>query len=57
MKDTKENKKKNKKPYSKPKIETEKILDAGLGATCNGSSSGGRKATVGDGCNSNKLKT
>jgi hypothetical protein len=37
-------KKKSKKPYQKPALKTEKVLEAGLGATCNGSSVGGRKS-------------
>lgn len=49
--------KKEKLHYEKPHIETEEILDAGLGSTCNGSTNGSRKATTTDGCRSDRLKT
>lgn len=47
---------KNKKKYIKPKITSEKILTAGLGATCNGTTNGGRKSAT-PACNSKSLKT
>ncbi len=41
----KENKKKaDKKPYVKPKVESEELM--AFAATCNGSSNGGRKASA-----------
>jgi hypothetical protein len=39
-------KSKNRKPYQKPTLKTEKVLEAGLGAVCNGSSVGGRKSSA-----------
>ena len=39
-------KNKKKKPYKKPTIKSQKILEAGLGVVCNGTSAGGRKAVV-----------
>lgn len=43
---TKTNEKKPRKPYKKPAVQSEKVLDAAFAALCNGvSSSGGRKAT------------
>ena len=47
--------KKEKKPFASPTIETEKILDAGLGSVCNGMQGGSRKSTAGEGCST--LKT
>ena len=32
------------KPYQKPTLRSEPVLEAELGATCNGSTAGGRKA-------------
>ncbi len=52
----KESASKKKKKYVKPKIMSEKILTAGLGATCNGTTSGGRKSAT-PACNSKTLKT
>ena len=52
-----ENNSKTKKPYAKPEIKTEKVLEAGLGSTCNGTTSGGRKADTPSGCTASKLKT
>jgi len=54
--DKKNSKVKTKKKYSKPKIVSEKILTAGLGATCNGTTNGGRKSAT-PACNSRSLKT
>lgn len=45
-----------KKIYQKPKIRSEKILEAGLGATCNGTTSGGRKSAT-PACKATSLKT
>lgn len=48
--------KKNKKKYQKPTLTSEKILEAGLGATCNGTTSGGRKSAT-PACKATSLKT
>ena len=59
MADIKEEEKKvpstKKRPYEKPEIESEDLLT--FGALCNGSASGGRKASTGgpDFCNAKKL--
>jgi hypothetical protein len=45
-----------KKIYQKPKIRSEKILEAGLGATCNGTTNGGRKSAT-PACKATSLKT
>jgi len=45
-----------KKAYKKPKIKSEKILEAGLGATCNGTTAGGRKSAT-PACKATSLKT
>lgn len=45
----------DKKIYIAPKVESEEILMASLGATCNGMTGGGRKADVPSGCST--LKT
>ncbi|MBK25440.1 MAG: hypothetical protein CME70_15705 [Halobacteriovorax sp.] len=44
-----------KRPYEKPEVESEELLT--FGALCNGSASGGRKASTGgpNFCNSKKL--
>lgn len=53
-----EKNKKKKKAYKKPEIKSEKVLDAGLAVSCNGSTTGNRKATtVPAGCAANRLKT
>ena len=53
-----EDKSKEKKVYQKPKIETEKILDAGLGGGgCNGSSTAGGRKAVDPPCTVGKLQT
>jgi hypothetical protein len=44
---------KKRKPYQKPSIHSERVLDAGMGA-CN-TSGGGRKKTTAAGCGSGKL--
>lgn len=41
--------------YIAPKIESEEILQATLGSTCNGMAGGGRKADTAGGCST--LKT
>ena len=51
---TKKNSKKKK--YTKPTLKSEKILDAGLGSTCNGTTNGGRKSAT-PACNAGSLKT
>ena len=43
MKNDKKVKNDKKKTYQKPQIKSQKILEAGLGAVCNGSQTGGRK--------------
>lgn len=48
--------KKNKKKYQKPTLTSEKILEAGLGATCNGTTTGGRKSAT-PACKATSLKT
>ncbi len=50
------NKISKKKKYQKPKIKSEKILEAGLGATCNGTTTGGRKSAT-PACKATSLKT
>lgn len=50
------NKISKKKKYQKPKIKSEKILEAGLGATCNGTTNGGRKSAT-PACKATSLKT
>lgn len=50
------NTKKIKKKYKKPTLMSEKILEAGLGATCNGTTSGGRKSATPT-CKAASLKT
>ncbi len=45
-----------KKTYQKPKIKSEKILEAGLGSTCNGTTTGGRKSAT-PACKATSLKT
>lgn len=44
---------KKRKPYEKPSIQSERVLEAGMG-TCN-ATSGGKKITTGAGCTSSKL--
>ena len=44
MKDSKKQQQKEKKPYIKPKIESEDLM--AFAATCNGSTLGGRKASA-----------
>ena len=48
--------KKGEKKYSKPVLKSEKILDAGLGATRNGTIDSGRKSVT-LACNAGSLKT
>lgn len=48
--------KKSKKKYKKPILISEKILEAGLGATCNGTTTGGRKSATPT-CKATSLKT
>jgi hypothetical protein len=48
--------KKKKKKYSKPVLKSEKILTAGLAATCNGTTNGGRKSAT-PACTASRLKT
>lgn len=55
-KDFNKGNKSKKKPYKKPTIVSEKILEAGLGSTCNGTTTGGRKAAT-PACKSISLKT
>ena len=55
-KDFNKGNKSKKKPYKKPTIISEKILEAGLGATCNGTTNGGRKAAT-PACKATSLKT
>ena len=45
------------KPYKKPTIRTEKVLEAGLAGGCNGSTGGGRKVSTASGCTAGKLLT
>ena len=47
---------KSKRKYQKPELKSEKILDAGLGATCNGTTNGGRKSAT-PACTASSLKT
>lgn len=44
MKDSKKQQQKEKKPYIKPKIDSEDLM--AFAATCNGTSVGGRKASA-----------
>ena len=44
MKDLEKDNKKTKKPYIKPKIESEDLM--AFAATCNGTTAGGRKASA-----------
>lgn len=53
---TTNDKNRDKKKYHKPQIKSEKILEAGLGATCNGTTAGGRKSAT-PACRSTSLKT
>lgn len=46
-----------KKTYKKPTIKSQKILEAGLTTTCNGTTTGGRKETTGGGCTTGRLLT
>lgn len=46
-----------KKLYKKPELKSERILEAGLAATCNGTTAGARKAAVVDACLATSLKT
>ena len=57
MKDKEISKAKKKKPYKKPELISEKLN--AYGASCNGSSTGGRKASTGapNFCNSRKLNS
>lgn len=50
------NAKKIKKKYKKPTLISEKILEAGLGSTCNGTTIGGRKSAT-PACKATSLKT
>ena len=54
---TKKKDPKQKKKYEKPKLKTEKILEAALGITCDGTTQAGRKVDVPSGCTSGKLLT
>jgi hypothetical protein len=47
---------KKKKKYTKPELKSEKILVAGLGASCNGTTSGSRKSATPT-CRAGSLKT
>lgn len=48
---------KKKKTYKKPQIKSQKILEAGLATTCNGTSTGGRKPDAAGGCTAGKFLT
>lgn len=49
--------KKKKKTYKKPQIKSQKILEAGLTTTCNGTTSGGKKPDAAGGCTAGKFLT
>lgn len=50
------NQNKKKKIYKKPQIKSQKILEAGLTTTCNGTTTSGRKASTPT-CQAGKLLT